>query len=78
METAAIRTQNPGTAWHKCDWDSTGRRLATGDIEGNISIWQIQDPRIVNPKSEESSILKEKIKGLEPIQQQKYDTKMLY
>lgn len=53
--------------WHRCAWDSAGKRVAAGNIEGKVSVLGVRDPKILAPKVEdEANFLYERLEMLLP------------
>ncbi len=77
LELPRVKFQAPtgGNAapspWHKLSWDTGGRRLAAGNIDGKVTIFQLQDQKLWAPKNanDEANTLMEKISLLQPHEQ---------
>ncbi len=70
----------PGVSWHKLCWDRSGRKLLTGDMNGQLALWSVNRGSVVAPKNlqEEANEFDQKVKLLEPITAGRNDLKYGY
>jgi len=70
-ESSIVRCENPNAALkrvalNKCSWSTDGRRLATGDSQGNLSVYSA-DRHIAQPRNEDFAQFGERVRQLKPI-----------
>jgi len=75
MESPVLRCENPNNrrlALNKCYWSIDGRKLATGDSEGTVSVFAA-DRSIAQPRSEDFVQFQERVRQLKPMAQRSRD-----
>jgi len=73
LESPVVRCTNPsptrqGLALNRCHWSVDGRRLATGDSDGAISIYTV-DRTVVQPRNEDYQQFQERVRHFQPLVQ---------
>lgn len=68
LESPVVRCENPNLkklALNKCQWSTDGRKLATGDSEGSISIYAV-DRNVAQPRHEDFQQFQDRLRQLQP------------
>mmetsp|Transcript_47199 Transcript_47199/g.121435 ORF Transcript_47199/g.121435 Transcript_47199/m.121435 type:complete len:152 (+) Transcript_47199:3-458(+) len=71
IESPVVRCENPNShklALNRCSWSNDGRRLATGDSEGTVSVYGV-DQSIYHPRTADFVQFNERARGFQPIMQ---------
>mmetsp|Transcript_71559 Transcript_71559/g.226099 ORF Transcript_71559/g.226099 Transcript_71559/m.226099 type:complete len:667 (-) Transcript_71559:87-2087(-) len=69
LESSVVRCENPNQrklALNHCHWSIDGRKLATGDSEGTLSVYAV-DRSVAQPRNEDFSVFQDRIRQLQPI-----------
>lgn len=75
IESPVLRCENPNNrrlALNKCHWSIDGRKLATGDSEGTVSVYAA-DRSVAQPRSEDFVQFQERVRQLKPTAQRSRD-----
>lgn len=71
IESPVVRCENPNSrklALNRCSWSNDGRRLATGDSEGTVSVYGV-DQSVYHPRTADFVQFNERARGFQPIMQ---------
>ena len=76
----AVMRHQATESWHKLCWDKSGRKLLTGNMNGQLALWSVSRSSVVNPKSlqDEVNTFDEKVKLMEPISGNRNELKYGY
>lgn len=71
LESPVVRCERPTTApvklaLNRCFWSSDGKRLGTGDSEGNLSVYAL-DKSLAQPRNEDFTVFQERMRSLQPV-----------
>jgi len=72
LESPIVRYERPcppgqqRLALNRCYWSSDGKRLATGDSEGTLSMYKL-DKSLAQPRNDDFTMFQERVRSFQPI-----------